>query len=154
MNATHATRPLSQPGRLRTASSVDEDRSCCSDLAQTTQVRTSERRLGEFTKCDVDHAPAGLGAERQSVAIPDLDSLEDHVARGDADLAADVTQAARRLRHRLSLVATLPAVRRLRNFLNPNSRLPESCGKLPVAACRAACLTCPGQGGVKGLIDY
>ena len=47
---------------------------------------------------------------------------------GDGDLAADVTQAARRLRHRLSLVATLPAVRRLRNFLDPNSRLPDSCG--------------------------
>ena len=54
---------------------------------------------------------------------------------GDADLAADVTQAARRLRHRLSLVATLPAVRRLRNFLNPNSRLPESCGKMTLLGC-------------------
>ena len=31
-----------------------------------------------------------------------------------------------RLRHGLSLVATLPAVRRIRNFLNPNSRLPDS----------------------------
>ena len=40
------------------------------------------------TERDVDHAPAGLGAERQSVAVPDLDSLEDNVAGGDANLAA------------------------------------------------------------------
>ena len=54
---------------------------------------------------------------------------------GDGDLAADVTQAARRLRHRLSLVATLPAVRRLRNFLNPNSRLPDSCSRMTLLGC-------------------
>ena len=54
---------------------------------------------------------------------------------GDGDLSADVTQAARRLRHRLSLVATLPAVRRLRNFLNPNSRLPDSCSRMTLLGC-------------------
>ena len=87
MDTTHATRPLSQAGRLWTASSVDEDRSCCSDLAQTAEVRAQTQVAGR-TECDVDHASAGLGAERQSVAIPDLDSLEDNVAGGDANLAA------------------------------------------------------------------
>jgi hypothetical protein len=37
-----------------------------------------------------------------------------------------IAETATRLKHRVSLVATLPAVRRLRNFLNPNSRLPDS----------------------------
>ena len=36
-----------------------------------------------------------------------------------------VAETATRLKHRVSLVATLPAVRRLRNFLNPHSRLPQ-----------------------------
>ena len=31
-------------------------------------------------------------------------------------------------------------------------KLPGLCGKLPVAVCRAFCLACLGQGGVKGLI--
>ena len=39
-----------------------------------------------------------------------------------------VAETATRLKHRVSLVATLPAVRRLRNFLNPHSRLP-ACDK-------------------------
>ena len=39
-----------------------------------------------------------------------------------------VAETAARLKHRVSLVATLPAVRRLRNFLNPCSRLP-ACDK-------------------------
>ena len=39
-----------------------------------------------------------------------------------------VAETATRLKHRVSLVATLPAVRRLRNFLNPHSRLP-TCDK-------------------------
>jgi cysteine protease ATG4 len=39
-----------------------------------------------------------------------------------------VAETATRIKHRVSLVATLPAVRRLRNFLNPHSRLP-ACDK-------------------------
>ena len=39
-----------------------------------------------------------------------------------------VAETATRFKHRVSLVATLPAVRRLRNFLNPHSRLP-ACDK-------------------------
>ena len=41
-----------------------------------------------------------------------------------------VLDAALRLKHRLSLVATLPAVRRVRDFLNPGSRLPDSASPL------------------------
>ena len=47
-----------------------------------------------------------------------------------------VLETAQRLRHRLSLVATLPAVRRLRNFLNPNSRIPESTSPMVLLGCR------------------
>ena len=36
-----------------------------------------------------------------------------------------VAETATRFKHRVSLVATLPVVRRLRNFLNPHSRLPN-----------------------------
>ena len=46
-----------------------------------------------------------------------------------------VLETAQRLRHRLSLVATLPAVRRLRNFLNPNSRIPESTSPMVLLGC-------------------
>ena len=49
---------------------------------------------------------------------------------------ARVLETAQRLRHRLSLVATLPAVRRLRNFLNPNSRIPESTSPMVLLGCR------------------
>lgn len=37
-----------------------------------------------------------------------------------------LTETATRWRHKAALVATLPAVRRIRNFLNPGSRLPDS----------------------------
>ena len=53
---------------------------------------------------------------------------------GSAETTAETTvmfrvaETATRLKHRVSLVATLPAVRRLRNFLNPHSRLP-TCDK-------------------------
>jgi hypothetical protein len=49
-------------------------------------------------------------------------SSEEH----ETNVALRIAETATRLKHRVSLVATLPAVRRLRNFLNPNSRLPDS----------------------------
>jgi len=75
---------------------------------------------------------AGVGSTTASdtpPGIPEEEGDGDHGGSGGGGGGEAAQRSAvfsQRLRHGLSLVATLPAVRRLRNFLNPNSRLPDS----------------------------
>ena len=69
------------------------------------------------------------------VRVPVAMSLGDGAGPGagaasSSDDTSVASDAALRLKHRLSLVATLPAVRRVRDFLNPGSRLPDSASPL------------------------
>ena len=77
----------------------------------------SRRRVGERARVGMASRATDPGRD----ASRDVSS-EEH----ETNVTLRIAETATRLKHRVSLVATLPAVRRLRNFLNPHSRLPDS----------------------------